>query len=118
MTSPEPPTPAVFVLLVALSRVPRHGYGLGQEVQRMTDGRVRLGAGTLYRSLQRMRVAGWVEESGSDTDDERRRVYSLTPAGRSAARAETRRLADLVALATEAGLLEDAPTPREDEHTP
>jgi DNA-binding PadR family transcriptional regulator len=110
----EPPTPAVFLLLVALSRAPRHGYGLGQEVDRMTDGRVRLGAGTLYRSLQRMRVAGWVEESGSDSDDERRRVYSLTPAGRAAAHAEARRLAGLVALAADAGLLPD--TPREDEH--
>ena len=100
-----PPTPAVFYLLVALTRGPRHGYVLGQEVERMTSGRVRLGAGTLYRSLQRMRMEGLVIEAGTDTSDERRRVYSLTRAGRAAATAEARRLADLVALATDAGLL-------------
>jgi len=100
-----PPTPAVFHLLLALTKGSRHGYALGQEVERMTGGRLRLGAGTLYRSLQRMRVDGLVTESGPDTDDERRRVYSLTPAGRAAAAAEARRLADLVELATDAGLL-------------
>lgn len=121
MTAPSAPasplTPAVFHLLLALADGPRHGYALGQEVERMTGGRVRLGAGTLYRSLQRMRVDGLAMEVGSDTDDERRRVYALTGTGRDAAVTEARRLRDLVDLAARAGLLPAASRARTDQET-
>ncbi|WP_020668791.1 PadR family transcriptional regulator [Amycolatopsis nigrescens] len=101
----QPPTPAVFHLLLALTGGPRHGYALGQEVERLSGGRMRLGAGTLYRSLQRMRVDGLLAEEGSDTEDERRRVYSLTAAGRRAAAEEAERLRELVRFAVQKGLL-------------
>jgi DNA-binding PadR family transcriptional regulator len=110
----EPLTPAVFALLLALSEGQRHGYALVGDVERLTDGHLRLGPGTLYRSLQRMRVDGLIEElpePGDDTDltdrrAERRRSYQITAAGRHAVRAEARRLAGLVDAAHRRGLLD------------
>jgi DNA-binding PadR family transcriptional regulator len=107
-----PLTPAVFALLLALSEGQRHGYALVTEVEQLTDGVIRLGPGTLYRSLQRMRVEGLIEEltdPGEDADlqdrrAERRRSYQITGAGRDAARAEARRLAALVDAARQRGL--------------
>jgi DNA-binding PadR family transcriptional regulator len=104
-------TPAVFALLLALSEGQRHGYALVTEVEQLTDGVIRLGPGTLYRSLQRMRVDGLIEEltDGEDADlqdrrAERRRSYQITDQGRDAARAEARRLAALVDAARQRGL--------------
>jgi DNA-binding PadR family transcriptional regulator len=104
-------TPAVFALLLALLDGERHGYALMSEVEELTGGVVRLGPGTLYRSLQRMRVDGLIEELADAADDpddrrsERRRSYRLTPAGRDAARTEARRLAILVDAAARRGVL-------------
>jgi DNA-binding PadR family transcriptional regulator len=100
----------VFALLLALSEGERHGYALISDVERLTDGAVRLGPGTLYRSLQRMRVDGLIEELDDtgpidDRRAERRRSYRITEAGRDAARAEARRLAVLVDAAKHRGLL-------------
>jgi DNA-binding PadR family transcriptional regulator len=108
-----PLTPAVFALLLALSEGQRHGYALATDVERLTDGVIRLGPGTLYRSLQRMRVDGLIEEltdSGEDIDlpdrrAQRRRSYQITEAGREAVRGEARRLAALVDAARQRGLL-------------
>jgi DNA-binding PadR family transcriptional regulator len=107
-----PLTPAVFALLVALSGGQRHGYALVGEVEELTDGVIRLGPGTLYRSLQRMRVDGLIEELPEPDEDtdlpdrraERRRSYRITDAGREAARAEAGRLAALVDAARQRGL--------------
>lgn len=82
------------------------------DVDELTDGAIVLGPGTLYRSLQRMRVDGLVEEidpgpgEGDDRRAERRRSYRITRAGRAAARAETARLARLVSAAHERGLVD------------
>ncbi len=85
----------------------RHGYAIIQEVARRTDNRLRLGAGTLYRSLQRMLEQGLIIEiadrPSAEHDDERRRYYRITPYGESAARAEARRLTELVRLARASG---------------
>jgi DNA-binding PadR family transcriptional regulator len=66
-----------------------------------------LSAGTLYRSIQRMLEQGLIEETAErpapELDDERRRYYRITAFGRTAAKAETRRLAQLVKLARESG---------------
>ena len=105
----------MFALLLALHTGDRHGYALMEDVARLTGRTMLLGPGTLYRSLQRLRVDGLVEEI--DTDDspavradrraERRRSYRATEAGRAAAEAEAHRLALLVDAATAAGLLAD-----------
>lgn len=103
-----PLTPAVFHILLVLADGRSHGYALMQEIERLTGGRIQLGPGTMYRSLQKMVVDALIEELpvgiGED-DDERRRYYRLTPHGMRVARAEAERLAALVALARQRGLL-------------
>jgi DNA-binding PadR family transcriptional regulator len=88
---------------MALATEDRHGYAIIQEVSLRTNNRLRLGAGTLYRSLQRMLEQGLIVETGDrpdpELDDERRRYYRITRYGESAARAEARRLTELVKLA-------------------
>jgi DNA-binding PadR family transcriptional regulator len=104
-----PLTPAVFHIMLALAQHESHGYGIMLEVDRLTQGQMRLGPGTLYRSIQRMVVDGLIEErketSGSDDDDERRRYYRLTKLGLQVARGEAERLAQLVKAARQRDLL-------------
>ena len=88
---------------LALADGDRHGYGLKKEIVRRTDGKVKLGAGTLYRSIRQLADLEFIEESDQrpDTalDDERRKYFRLTRLGRRAAQAETERLAVLVQVA-------------------
>ena len=71
-----PLPPATFHILMAVSAEDRHGYAIIQDVAGRTDNKLRLGAGTLYRSLQRMLEQGLIVESGdrpaAELDDERR----------------------------------------------
>src|SRR4051812_1217139 len=96
---------------MALAAGDRHGYAIIQDVAQRTDNALKLGAGTLYRSLQRMLEQGLIVETGDRPDpenhDERRRYYRLTPFGDAVARAETRRLADLVRLARASGFAKE-----------
>ena len=100
--------PAVFHILLALAEGDQHGYAIIQAISAQTDGRVRIGPGTLYRSVHRMLEDGLIveidERPDPDEDDERRRYYRITPLGRKVARAEAGRLADLVKLARASGL--------------
>ena len=100
--------PAVFHILTVLAQSDQHGYAIQRAIRDQTAGRVRLGPGTLYRSIQRMLEDGLIEELDDrpdpEQDDERRRYYRITRLGRNAARAEAQRLADLVALARASGL--------------
>jgi DNA-binding PadR family transcriptional regulator len=104
-----PLPPAAFHILMAVADEDRHGYAIIQEVARRTAGEVRLSAGTLYRSIQRMLEQGLIEETSErpvpEEDDERRRYYRLTDFGSEVARAEARRLADLVRLARASGFV-------------
>jgi len=99
---------ATFHILVALAEEDRHGYAIIQDVAARTGGELRLSAGTLYRSIQRMLEDGLIAETrerpAPEQDDERRRYYRITPFGTAVARAEARRLAGLLALARAAGL--------------
>lgn len=98
---------ATFHILMALAEGDRHGYAIIQDVEARTRGAVRLSAGTLYRTLQRLLEQGLVVEADErpapEIDDERRRYYRLTPLGRDAADAETARLSALVKLARARG---------------
>src|SRR5688500_8073980 len=96
-----PLTPAVVHVLLALAGSERHGYAIQKEVQRQTDGRVRMGPGTLYGTLQRLMDSSWVEEVERPARDvdERRRYYRLTRDGRQALKTEMARLDALVKLA-------------------
>ena len=104
-----PLPPAVFHILMALSDEDRHGYGILQEVSARTSGEVRLGAGTLYRSIQKMLDDDLIVEvhtrPAPELDDERRRYYRITPFGRAVAKAEAARLSDLVKLARASGFV-------------
>ena len=95
---------AAFQILMSLADADLHGYEIMRRVEAQTDGRTRLGPGTLYNSIQTLLDAGFIAEvaSGSDdavTDARGRRYYRLTAAGRKAARAEAERLADLLRVA-------------------
>ncbi|HEX9036252.1 MAG TPA: PadR family transcriptional regulator [Ktedonobacterales bacterium] len=98
-----PLTPAVFHIMLSLADGERHGYSIMREVERYTDGALRLGPTTLYRSIRQMLASGFIEEADARPDpaldDERRRYYRLTKYGRQVALAETRRLERLVARA-------------------
>lgn len=104
-----PVTPAVFHIMLALADGQSHGYGIMQDVEGITGGETRLGAGTLYRSIQRMLVEGLIEERtmalSDEADDDRRRYYRLTARGLGAARSEAARLARLVEAARRRRLL-------------
>jgi len=99
--------PATFHILLALAEEDRHGYAIIQDVATRTDGELKLSAGTLYRSIQRMLEQGLIVETrdrpAPEEDDERRRYYRITPEGAAAAREEARRLAQLVRMARAAG---------------
>ena len=85
----------------------RHGYAIIQDVATRTNGELKLSAGTLYRSIQRMLEQGLLVETrerpSPDQDDERRRYYRITSYGAAVARAEARRLTQLVKLARASG---------------
>ena len=103
-----PLPPATFHILLALAEDDRHGYGIIQDVAARTGGELKLSAGTLYRSIQRMLEQGLIVEArerpAPELDDERRRYYRITPFGTAVARAEARRLMQLVKLARACGL--------------
>ena len=104
-----PLQPAVFHILMALAEDDRHGYAIIQDVANRTGGAVRLSAGTLYRSIQRMLDEGLLVEIDDrpdpEEDDERRRYYRITSLGRNVARAEAQRLIDLVKMARASGFV-------------
>ena len=99
--------PATFHILLALADDDRHGYAIIQDIAARTNGELKLSAGTLYRSIQRMLEQGLLIEPRNrpspEEDDERRRYYRITPEGREVAKAEARRLTQLVKFARESG---------------
>ena len=103
-----PLPPATFHILVAVADEDRHGYAIIQDIEARTGGELRLSAGTLYRSIQRMLEQGLLteprERPARADDDERRRYYRITPFGEAVARAEARRLSQLVKMARARGL--------------
>jgi DNA-binding PadR family transcriptional regulator len=99
----SPLTPAVFHILLALADGPKHGYAIMQEVETVTEGRVKMGPGTLYGSIKRMLASNLIveidERPNPERDDERRRYYKLTGFGSDVLTAEVHRLSDLVRMA-------------------
>lgn len=102
-----PLPPATFHILMSIAEEDRHGYAIIRDVAARTEGALKLSAGTLYRSIQRMLEQGLLietrERPDPELDDERRRYYRITQFGRVVARAEARRLAELIKLARECG---------------
>jgi DNA-binding PadR family transcriptional regulator len=103
-----PFSPQVFHILLALADAPAHGYSIMQSVERETGGAIRLGPGTLYGAIRRLRKDGLIEEI-DDGGDASRRSYRLTSHGRGALKREARRLAQLVESARARRLLPGRP---------
>ena len=96
MSEKETPlTEAFFYILLALRR-PNHGYGVIQEVEELTKGRVVLGAGTLYGALQTMQKREWIRIYSQDTESRKKKEYIITDAGRSVLEEEKKRLTELL----------------------
>ncbi len=87
-------TEAVYYILLSLHQ-PLHGYGIMQNVERLSGGRLRLAAGTLYGAISTMQEKGWIMAAGMETDS-RKKEYVITDAGKGALRAEYMRLMELV----------------------
>jgi len=105
MAAPEidrhlPLKPVYFLILMVLLNGDRHGYGLVKEIDQRTNGGVRLEPGNLYRFIRKLLDLGLVGEAGAqaadDSEDERRRYYTITPLGRAVVSAETARMKQLV----------------------
>jgi len=98
-----PLTPAVLHILLALFTQDRHGYGIMKQVESDSQGKVKMGPGTLYGSLKRMIDAGLIRESEKkvdpEMDDERRVYYKITGLGQKALAAELERYRDVVTVA-------------------
>jgi DNA-binding PadR family transcriptional regulator len=93
-----------YHILLALTPRDRHGYLIRKAIEEHTDGAMKLGPGTLYAAMRRLEDDGLIEESpwrpDADLDDQRRRYYRLTAAGRRALHDETERLRATVRFAT------------------
>ena len=87
-------TEAVFYTLLAL-HVPLHGYGIMQETERMSNGRLKLSAGTLYGAISSMLEKGWIEPVPG-IDETRKKEYQITETGRNVVKSELSRLEELV----------------------
>jgi DNA-binding PadR family transcriptional regulator len=96
-----PLAPATLHILLSLAGEKMYGYAIMQEVARQSEGRFKLGPGTLYDNLQRLMKQGLVEEvaSRSDDDNSRRRYYRLSGLGRGVLTSEVERLRGVVELA-------------------
>ena len=102
-TTHSPLTPAVLHILLALSTEERHGYAIMKEVESDSRGKVKMGPGTLYGSINRMIEAGLIRECDKrkdpEMDDERRVYYKITAIGHRAVDAELERYREVVAVA-------------------
>lgn len=102
----DPLPAAAFQILLSLAEGDLHGYAIMRQVEEQSAGKVRLGPGTLYSSIQALLEEGLIEEvqrnDASDaprTPKDRRRLYRLTSAGRKVARTEAEKLADVLRVA-------------------
>lgn len=87
-------TEGVYYILLSLN-TPMHGYGIMQNVELLSGGRVRLAAGTLYGAINTMLERGWIQSLPGETDS-RRKEYQLTNAGKSVLQEEIQRLDELL----------------------
>ena len=90
-----PLTEALFYILLAV-RKPNHGYGITQEVEELTGGRVTLGPGTLYGAIQSLVKKDWIRIYSEDTESRKKKEYLITDEGSAVFEAERARLNELV----------------------
>lgn len=97
----QPLTPAVFYILFSLADGEKHGYAIMQNVSKISNGRFRMGPGTLYTTIQRLLDAQLIEETDNNDPDQdsRRRYYRLTRDGKLALTSEVSRMDSVLRLA-------------------
>lgn len=95
MDKNTPLTEALFYILLAV-RKPNHGYGIIQEVEELTSGRVVLGPGTLYGAIQSLEKRGWIRIYSMDTESRKKKEYLITEVGKAAFEEECTRLEELL----------------------
>ncbi len=94
----EPMSESYFYILLCLSKGPNHGYGIMQMTERLSQGEVKIGSGTMYGATSNMMKKDWITEVMSEEPGfERRRLYQLTPEGREALDTEIERLRRMLA---------------------
>lgn len=91
----SPLTEATFYILISLVE-PLHGYGIINKVDKMTNGRVKLAAGTLYGALNTLLSYGLIERIGEDPENPRRIIYQIKPLGENLIDYEIKRLREMV----------------------
>jgi len=97
-----PLTPAVFFILFALADGEKHGYAIMQQTNKLSEGRFRMGPGTLYTTIQRLLEFSLIEElNDPDSKDSRRRYYRLTRHGKALLDLEINRMGAVLQLASE-----------------
>jgi len=90
-----PLTEAIFYILLAV-RKPNHGYGITQEVETLTNGRVNLGPGTLYGAIQTLVKKDWIRIYSEDTESRKKKEYIITDSGKAVFKEEQQRLTELL----------------------
>jgi DNA-binding PadR family transcriptional regulator len=107
---PDSLTPAAFQILLALADEDRHGLGIADEIDVRTGGEFRLGPGSLYGTIKRLRDVGFIQETREapdpSNDDPRRRYYAITPPGREALAREARRMEVMIHMARSKAILD------------
>ncbi|MFN0103357.1 MAG: PadR family transcriptional regulator [Bryobacteraceae bacterium] len=93
----------VFLIMLSLAASPLHGYAIMTEIERLSEGRTRLGTGTLYGALKRLLQEGLVERMEELNAPRDRVSYRLTALGRNSIQAEVNRIAQLAALSRKMG---------------
>lgn len=96
----KPLSEPVVLILASLAQQPRHGYALLADVEKLSEGRVRLSTGTLYGAIRRLLEDGWIKRFQQEDTSRDKQAYSLTKAGRGALESEINRLRNLVQLTT------------------
>ncbi|GEO56975.1 PadR family transcriptional regulator [Companilactobacillus bobalius] len=95
-----PLTETVYYILLVLNQ-PLHGYGAIQEIDRLSNGDVKIAAGTMYGAIENLLKLRWIKEVPSQ--DKRRRVYQITEDGKNILELETQRMQQLVKVANKFG---------------
>lgn len=102
MKKQEPLTESYYYILLCLYNKPLHGYGIMQEAARLSEGKVKIGPGTMYGAVNNMLVKGWIVEVVSEkANDSRKRLYQLTERGKEILLAEIERIRNLLQSADE-----------------
>lgn len=95
MTKYQPMTEGVYYILLSLL-TPNHGYGIIQKTLELTEGRLELGAGTLYGAINNLLDKGWIVLYSEEKESRKKKEYVITRIGRAALEEEMERLTELL----------------------